>query len=225
LAALGLFGGTFDPVHIGHLRLATELSEAFHLEQVLFLPNGLPYHRGRSAHASDEERVTMLKLATGRDARFGVDERELRRKGPTYTYDTLVELRRERGSGIPLVFLLGSDAFARIDTWHRWTELFDLAHFAVAIRGDDANWFAKGPGAFPKEVWPRITLNLRELLGAPAGRVMTFSMTPLSISSTTIRTLASEGSSIRYLTPDPVAEYIRSHRIYAKASAGEEARA
>jgi nicotinate-nucleotide adenylyltransferase len=223
-SAIGLFGGTFDPIHFGHLRLATELAEAFRLEQVLFVPNGLPYHRGRSAHATDEQRLTMLKLATGRDARFGVDERELRREGPTYTYDTLLELRRERGPDAPLVFLLGSDAFSRIDTWHRWTELFDLAHFAVAIRADDQNWFAKGPGAFPKEVWPRITLNLRELVGAPAGRVMTFSMTPLSISSTAIRAAASEGSSIRYLTPDPVVEYIRSHRIYAKAGA-EEARA
>jgi nicotinate-nucleotide adenylyltransferase len=206
------------------LRLATELSEAFRLDQVLFVPNGLPYHRGRDAHASDEQRLTMVKLATGRDARFGVDERELRRQGPTYSYDTLLELRRERGPDVPLVFLLGSDAFSRIDTWHRWTELFDLAHFAVAIRADDQNWFAKGPGAFPKEVWPRITLNLRELVGAPAGRVMTFSMTPLSISSTAIRALAADGSSIRYLTPDPVVEYIRSHRLYAKAGA-EEARA
>jgi len=223
-SAIGLFGGTFDPIHFGHLRLATELAEAFRLEQVLFVPNGLPYHRGRTAHATDEQRLTMLKLATGRDARFGVDERELRRQGPTYTYDTLLELRRERGPDVPLVFLLGSDAFSRIDTWHRWTELFDLAHFAVAIRADDRNWFAKGPGAFPKEVWPRITLNLRELVGAPAGHVMTFSMTPLSISSTAIRAAASEGSSIRYLTPDPVVEYIRSHRIYAKAGA-EEARA
>jgi nicotinate-nucleotide adenylyltransferase len=222
LAALGLFGGTFDPIHFGHLRLATELAEAFRLEQVLFLPNGLPYHRGRSAHASDEQRLTMLKLATARDARFGVDERELRRQGPTYTHDTLIELRRERGNEIPLVFLLGSDAFARIDTWHHWTELFDLAHFAVAIRADDQQWQTRGPGAFPKDVWPRITLNLRELLGSPAGRVMTFSMTPLSISSTAIRALAAEGSSIRYLTPDPVAEYIRSHRLYMKAAEASE---
>ena len=223
MTAIGIFGGTFDPIHFGHLRLATELSEAFHLDQVLFVPNGLPYHRGRTAHATDDQRLTMLKLATGRDARFGIDERELRRQGPTYTYDTLAELRRERGPDTALVFLLGSDAFARISTWHRWTELFDLAHFAVAIRADDAQWFAKGPGAFPKEVWPRITLNLRELLGAPAGRVMTFSMTPLSISSTSLRALAADGASIRYLTPDPVAEYIRSHRLYAKAAAAEEA--
>jgi nicotinate-nucleotide adenylyltransferase len=215
---LGLFGGTFDPVHFGHLRLATELAEAFHLDQVLFLPAGLPYHRGRSAHASNEQRLTMLKLATARDARFDVDDRELRRGGPTYTYDTLSEIRRERGPDTPLVFLTGSDAFAKIDTWNRWTELFDLAHFAVAIRANDEQWFSKGPGAFPKEAWPRITLNLRELLGAPAGRIMTFSMTPIAISSSAIRTLAGEGASIRYLTPDPVAEYIRSHDLYSTST-------
>jgi nicotinate-nucleotide adenylyltransferase len=213
---LGLFGGTFDPVHFGHLRLATELAEAFHLERVIFLPNGLPYHRGRDAHATSEQRLTMLKLATARDARFDVDDRELKREGATYTYDTLAEYRRERGPELPLVFLTGSDAFGRIDTWHRWEELFELAHFAVAVRADDQQWFSKGPGAFPREIWPRITLNARELLSAPSGKVISFSMTPLAISSTALRTLAAEGASIRYLTPDPVAEYIRSHDLYAR---------
>lgn len=215
-AALGLYGGTFDPVHFGQLRLATEVAEAFHLEQVLFVPAGLPYHRGRSAHASNEERLTMLKLATARDARFGVDERELRREGPTYTYDTLTELRRERGPATPLVFLAGSDAFARIDTWHRSAELFELAHFVVAIRAGDEQWQSRGPGAFPREAWPRITLNPRELLSAPAGKVMTYFMTPIAISSTAVRNLAAAGASIRYLTPDPVVEYARSHRLYAQ---------
>ena len=215
MGAIGLFGGTFDPVHLGHLRLATELGEAFHLDKVIFLPAGLPYHRGRSAHASNEQRLTMLKLVTARDARFDVDDRELRREGNTYTYDTLREIRLERGPQTPLVFLVGSDAFAQIHTWSRWTELFDLAHFAVAIRANDEQWFSKGPGAFPKEAWPRITLNLRELLSAPAGKIMTFSMTPMAISSTTIRTLAAEGASIRYLVPDPVVEYVRSHGLYA----------
>lgn len=215
MAALGLFGGTFDPVHLGHLRLATELAEAFHLDRVVFLPAGLPYHRGRDAHASADERLTMLKLVTARDPRFDVDDRELRRDGPTYTYDTLAEIRGEKGPDLPIVFLVGSDAFAQIHTWNRWTELFDLAHFAVAIRANDEQWFSKGPGAFPREAWPRITLNLREVLSAPAGRIMTFAMTPLAISSTTIRTLVAEGASIRYLVPDPVVEYIRSHGLYA----------
>ena len=222
---IGIFGGTFDPIHFGHLRLATELAEAFRLDQVLFIPAGLPYHRGRSAHATTDQRLTMLKLATARDARFGIDERELKREGDTYTFDTLSEIRKERGTDTSLVFLAGSDAFARIDTWHRWTELFDLAHFAVAIRADDAQWFSKGPGAFPKEAWPRITLNLRELLGTPAGRVMTFSMTPLAISSTAIRALAGDGASIRYLTPAPVVEFIRSHQLYSRAKDRKEATA
>jgi len=214
LAAIGLFGGTFDPVHFGHLRLATELAEAFRLEKVIFIPAGLPYHRGRDAHATNEQRLTMLKLATQRDARFDVDDRELKRSGNTYTYDTLVEIRKERGPDTPLVFLLGTDAFATIDTWHRWTELFDLSHFAVAVRAGDEAWFSKGPGTIPRDIWPRITLNPHELAGAPAGKVMTFAMTPLSISSTAIRAGASEGASIRYLTPDPVAEYVRSHNLY-----------
>jgi nicotinate-nucleotide adenylyltransferase len=218
LAALGLFGGTFDPVHFGHLRLATELSEAFHLEKVIFIPAGLPYHRGRDAHATSEQRLTMLKLATQRDARFDVDDRELKRSGNTYSYDTLAEIRHERGPDTPLVFLAGTDAFAGIDTWHRWTELFDLAHFAIAVRADDAQWFKRGPGTFPKDIWPRITLNPKELAAAPAGKIMTFAMTPLSISSTAIRSLAAEGASIRYLTPDPVVEYVRSHSLYAPSN-------
>src|SRR5687768_14694719 len=139
-APIGLFGGTFDPVHFGHLRLATELAEAFHLEKVIFLPAGLPYHRGRAAHASSEQRLTMLKLATARDVRFDVDDRELQRDGNTYTYDTLAEIRKERGPEAPLVFLTGSDAFAQVATWHRWTEIFELAHFVVAIRANDEQW-------------------------------------------------------------------------------------
>jgi nicotinate-nucleotide adenylyltransferase len=225
LAAIGLFGGTFDPIHFGHLRLATELAEAFHLDQVLFVLAGLPYHRGRSAHASNEERLTMLKLATARDARFDIDERELRREGNSYTYDTLAEIRRERGPDASLVFLIGSDSFATIDTWHRWTELFELANFAVAIRADDAQWFSKGPGAFPREAWPRITLNLREFTAAPAGKIMTFAMTPIAISSTAIRALSGEGASIRYLTPDPVVEFIRSRNLYARSRDRQEAKA
>jgi len=190
---------------------------------VLFLPAGLPYHRGRAAHASSEQRLTMLKLATQRDARFDVDDRELKRAGETYTYDSLAEIRAERGPAVPLVFLLGSDAFAKIDTWHRAEDLFDLAHFAVAVRAGDEAWSSQGPGAFPKLAWPRITLNPRELLSAPSGKVISFSMTPLAISSTAIRTLAAEGASIRYLTPDPVADYIRAHRLYSTDRAAQAA--
>ena len=217
--AIGLFGGTFDPIHFGHLRLATEVGEAFRLDKVIFLPAGLPYHRGRGAHATGEERLTMLKLATQRDARFDVDDRELKREGATYTFDTLSEIRKERGADVPILFLLGSDAFAKIDTWHRWTELFDLAHFVVAVRGGDPVWESKGPGAFPRDAWPRITLDPRELAGTPAGKVMTYVMTPIAISSTAIREVAGDGGSIRYLTPDPVVEYVRTHHLYSRTRA------
>ena len=223
LSATGLFGGTFDPVHFGHLRLATELAEAFRLERVIFVPAGLPYHRGRAAHATNDQRLTMLKLAIARDPRFDLDDRELRRTGDTYTYDTLKEIRAERGPDTPLVFLAGTDAFAKIAQWHRWTELFDLAHFAIAVRADDVQWSSKGPGAFPREVWPRITLNLRELMSAPAGKIMTFAMTPLAISSTAMRALVAEGASIRYLAPDSVVEFIRAHGIYASVKTRTEA--
>ena len=217
--AIGLFGGTFDPIHFGHLRLATEIGEVFRLEKVIFLPAGLPYHRGRDAHATGDQRLTMLKLATQRDARFDVDDRELKREGATYTFDTLSEIRKERGADVPIVFLLGSDAFAKIDTWHRWTELFDLAHFVVAVRAGDPQWESKGPGAFPRDAWPRLTLDPRELAGTPAGKVMTYVMTPIAISSTAIREVAGDGGSIRYLTPDPVVEYIRSHHLYSRSRA------
>ena len=213
-SALGLFGGSFDPVHFGHLRLAAELREAFSLERVAFLPAGRPWQRGHGTHASGEHRAAMLRLATAGEEGFVVDERELKREGDTYTFDTLQEVRAEVGPERPVVFLCGSDAFAKVETWHRWESLFDLAHFAVAVRADDAAWQAKGPGAIPKALWPRVTVNRRDLLSAPAGRIIGFAMTPLAISSTALRDLVAAGSTIRYLTPDPVVGYIQRHSLY-----------
>ena len=211
---LGLFGGTFDPVHFGHLRLAAEVREAFRLERVVFLPAGNPWQRLRETSAGGPARARMLELATAGEPAFSVDDREIRREGPTYSVDTLAEYRRELGPERPLVFLCGTDAFARIESWHRWEALFELAHFAVAVRADDREWQAKGPGAIPKPLWPRVTMNLKDVLSTPAGRVMTFVMTPLAISSTAIRGLAQAASTIRYLTPDPVVDYIHQHQLY-----------
>lgn len=211
---IGLFGGTFDPVHFGHLRLATELREAFRLERVVFVPAGRPWQRERSTFAGGAERVRMLELAIAGQPAFSVDDRELLREGPSYSVDTLEAYRAEHGPQVPLVFLCGSDAFARVETWHRWESLFDLAHFAVAVRADDRNWHAKGPGAIPKALWPRVTMSLKDILSAPAGCIMTFAMTPLAISSTTIRSLVQAASSIRYLTPDPVVDFIHQHQLY-----------
>jgi len=212
--ALGLFGGTFDPVHFGHLRLATEMREAFRLERVVFLPAGHPWQRERDTYAPGADRVRMLELAIAGEPAFGVDDREVRREGPSYTVDTLEDYRRECGPDTPLVFLCGTDAFARIETWHRWESLFALAHFAVAVRADDHEWHSRGPGAIPKALWPRVTMSLKDVLGTPAGRIMTFAMTPLAISSTAIRAMARVSASIRYLTPDPVVDFIHQQQLY-----------
>ena len=215
---LGLFGGTFDPVHFGHLRLAAEMREAFRLERVVFLPTGHPWQRARDTYAGGAQRVRMLELATAGEPAFAVDDREVRRDGPTYSVDTLAEYRRESGPDTPLVFLCGTDAFARVETWHRWESLFDLAHFAVAVRADDPEWHSKGPGAIPKALWPRVTMSLKDVLSSPAGRIMTFAMTPLAISSTAIRGLVQAAASIRYLTPDPVVDYIHQHQLYGTSA-------
>lgn len=194
------------------------MREAFRLEQVVFLPAGHPWQRSRDTCAGGAGRVAMLEAAIAGEPAFTVDDREIRRDGPTYSVDTLEEYRRERGPDVPLVFLCGTDAFARIETWHRWEALFELAHFAVAVRADDPGWHARGPGAIPRALWPRVTMSLRDLHSAPAGRVMTFAMTPLAISSTAIRALVQAGSSIRYLTPDPVVGYIHQHQLYGTAA-------
>ncbi|HEX4944702.1 MAG TPA: nicotinate-nucleotide adenylyltransferase [Usitatibacteraceae bacterium] len=211
---LGLFGGTFDPVHFGHLRLAAEMREAFRLERVVFLPTGHPWQRARDTIAGGAERVRMLELATAGEPAFTVDDREVRREGPTYSVETLAEYRNECGPDTPLLFLCGTDAFARVETWHLWQSLFELAHFAVAVRADDPEWQSRGPGAIPRALWPRVTMSLKDVLSTPAGRIMTFSMTPLAISSTAIRGLVQGRSSIRYLTPDPVVDFIQQHQLY-----------
>ena len=215
---IGLFGGTFDPVHFGHLRLAAEMREAFRLERVVFLPAGHPWQRSRDTFAGGAERVRMLELATRGEPAFGVDDREVRREGPSYTVDTLEEYRRECEPGTPLVFLCGTDALARVETWHRWESLFELAHFAVAVRADDPEWLSKGPGAIPKALWPRVTMSLKDILRSPAGRIMTFAMTPIAISSTSIRALIQASSSIRYLTPDPVVDFIHQQQLYGTSA-------
>jgi nicotinate-nucleotide adenylyltransferase len=217
-APLGLFGGTFDPVHFGHLRLAAEVREALRLERVVFLPTGHPWQRARDTYASGADRVRMLELAIAAEPAFSVDDREVRRAGPTYSVDTLTEYRGECGPDTPLVFLCGTDAFARVETWHRWESLFDLAHFAVAVRADDAEWRSQGPGAIPKALWPRVTMSLKDVLASPAGRIMTFAMTPLAISATAIRGLAQARSSIRYLTPDSVVDYIHQRSLYGTSA-------
>jgi nicotinate-nucleotide adenylyltransferase len=214
---VGIFGGTFDPIHYGHLRLAEEIVEGAKLAEVRFMPSGTPPHRARPG-ATAADRVAMAKLAVAGNDRFSVDERETRRSGPGYTFDTLTELRQELGAQRSIVLLLGADAFLELATWHRWRGLFDLAHVVVAYRPGFPidTWQARMPEPLAHEYATRHMHQPLSVHLAPAGGIAAVSMTGLDISATFVRNAVHEGASARYLLPDSVLEYIRSHRLYTQ---------
>lgn len=206
-------GGTFDPVHYGHLRLAEEMAEAIGLGQVRFIPAGQPPHRGAPRTAATH-RLEMVRRAIDGNRRFELDAREVASPRPSYTVDTLTELRAELGSERPLWLLLGADAFLGLPTWHEWRRLFELAHIVVAARpGADA---ALQPDALPEalkqQAVPRLVADAA--VAGPAGSVLLRPMTPLDISATTIRDTLGQGRSARYLLPDAVLDYIHEHGLY-----------
>ena len=210
---IALLGGTFDPVHYGHIGLARAAFVQLEVLRMILLPAGNPYQKGGLTKASAADRTNMLRLAFQADADVLVDERELRRSGATYTFDTLVELRAEIGEHASLVWLIGSDAFSRLDSWHRWRELFGLTHFAVIDRTDDKFARAKCSADFLKEVEPRFTGVLATHM-SPCGTVVFLGSEPPPVSSTEIREKIARNESIRGLTPDVVCDYIEQHKLY-----------
>lgn len=223
---IGLFGGTFDPVHYGHLRLALEALETLKLSRVVFIPVGVPYQKRVLPRADGNARVHMLRLATRDEPRFAVDDREVLRGGATYTYDTLIELRKELGPAVPLVWLIGMDAFLHINTWHRWKELFTLAHFAVFPRADGSEPTPAeqqlAVSAVAASVPAAMTADMRTLLKQPAGLVCRVDIASRRVSSTEIRDQLASQHSPRYLLPDAVLSYVREHRLYTSMK-GEHA--
>jgi nicotinate-nucleotide adenylyltransferase len=194
---LAIFGGTFDPIHNAHLRVAWEAAEFLDAE-VLLLPASVPPHRDQPV-ANAQQRAACVRAALAGQDRLILDPRELRREGPSYTIDTLIELRAEFGETRPLVLLVGADAFAGLPTWHRWRELFDHAHIGVLTRpGHD--------GALPTELRTKIAsrrcTGVAMLRESPAGRVLPIPVTPLEISATQIRELLAAGHEPRWLVPD-----------------------
>ena len=210
---IALFGGTFDPVHYGHLALARAAFTQLELQKLLLLPAGNPYQKGRLPFASGEHRVNMLRLAFQHDADMAIDERELRRKGATYTFDTLVELRAEYGATASLVWLIGGDAFAKLDSWHRWQELFGLAHFAVIDRPSHRLEIADVSAELRKEIDARVA-GLLDTHTSPCGAVVILGMAPPPISSTELRARLNVQQTIRGLAPDGVCDYIERHKLY-----------
>lgn len=214
---IGIFGGTFDPIHYGHLRLAEEVAETAKLAEVRFVPSGTPPHRS-SPGADAHHRVAMARLAIEGNDRFTVDDRETKRAGPGYTFDTLSEVRQQIGRRRPLALLLGADAFLELVTWHRWRALFDLAHIIVAYRPGFPidTWQSRMPEPLAHEYAARYMQQPLAVHLAPAGGIAAVSMTGLDISATFVRTALRAGSSVRYLLPDTVLAYIRSHDLYAQ---------
>jgi nicotinate-nucleotide adenylyltransferase len=207
---IGLFGGTFDPIHYGHLRTSFELWQALRLAQVRFLPTGSPPHR-ESPLAAPELRLEMVRAAVADEKAFVVDDREMRRTGVSYSVDTLLDLRREFPDR-SLCLLLGMDAFLGMPNWHRWREIFDLAHVVVAHR---PGWKAPITGPLGEVMVDRGTGSVRELHVARAGRVYVHAVTQLEISSTELRQLIMAGRDLRYLVPDSVRDIIQRTGCYA----------
>lgn len=214
-APIGILGGTFDPIHYGHLRLAQEAAGQLRLAVVRFMPSGTPPHRS-SPGAPAEDRLAMVRLAVAENPLFSVDDRETLRAGPGYTVDTLTALRAELGATQPLVLLLGADAFLELATWSRWHQLFNLAHVAVAYRPGFPvdTWQSRMPQPLAAEYNARL---MRQPLGvhmAPAGGIVVVPIAALDISATLIRDATRAGNNPRYLLPDSVIQYIQEHNLY-----------
>ncbi|MEW6647712.1 MAG: nicotinate-nucleotide adenylyltransferase [Pseudomonadota bacterium] len=213
--AVGILGGTFDPVHFGHLRAALEMQEILGLAEVRLLPCGQPPHRV-PPRASAADRLAMLELALAGQSGLRVDCRELERPGPSYMVDTLTSLRAELGAS-PLCLLLGSDAFLGLPQWHRWRELLQLAHLVVLHR---PGWTLDSVPASLAEVLAAQRISAAaELMLRPAGGILLQPVTPLDISATAIRAQIAAGRSPRYLLPDAVWDYIRRRDLYAAVPA------
>ncbi|BDX19166.1 nicotinate-nucleotide adenylyltransferase [Halopseudomonas aestusnigri] len=203
---VGLLGGTFDPVHFGHLRSAVEVCEQLQLDELRLIPSARPPHRGMPG-ATAAQRLRMVELALGQGGGLQVDDRELQRERPSYTVETLESLRQELGSDVALFMVLGWDAFCGLPSWHRWESLLELANLVVLQRPD-----------YDLEV-PEV---LKDLLAARSadqpershGQIICLSQTPLAISATHIRTLVGSGASPRFLLPDAVLDYIENEGLY-----------
>lgn len=193
---IGILGGTFDPIHFAHLLVAEDARALLALDRVVFVPNGAPPHRGMRTSASAEDRLRMVELATAPNPAFEVSRIEVDREGPSYAIHTLEALQRER-PGADLFFLTGVDALAEVGTWYRSADVLQLATFVAAARPGYP--LAQLEAVLPPETMRRVT---------------PLATTDLAISATEIRRRVADGLPIRYLTPDPVEAYIRSHGLY-----------
>jgi len=208
---LAMFGGTFDPIHNAHLTVAREAHKALGGE-LRMVPAQVPPHRDQP-QASPEHRLAMLRLAVKDTPGLLVDEREIQRSGPSYSFDTLCELRREVGATSPLVLVLGADAFAHFDSWFRWRDIFKVAHVLVLTRPR-----APSRGSWTNDlegyVRPRIVPRATQLRQRAAGMIASLGVTPLLVSASDVRAKLAAGEAVDTLLPKPVLDYIVKHKLY-----------
>jgi nicotinate-nucleotide adenylyltransferase len=208
---LAIYGGTFDPVHFGHLRSALEVREMLAVSQLKLIPASVPPHR-KVPTASAEQRMQMLKLATKDIGYLQIDDREIRRQGKSFTVDTLASIRQEMGPDTPLSLILGADTYALLHEWRSWESLGELAHLVILDRPGHQGQLP-GPEviAWSDERWVSDPQCLR---GQASGLICRLRLTQMDISATRIRELVRRGGNIDYLLPDEVINYIVKHRIY-----------
>lgn len=211
---IGVLGGSFDPIHVGHIQFAGDAMQQLDLAQVLFVPAGLAWQKGPAAEAM--HRARMIELAIANEPRFMLDQRELARPGPSFTVDTLRQLRREVGTTRPLVLLIGADQLERLDTWHDWEELIELAHLGVAQRSGHAGALKAALARWRDQHLGSSADTSRR----PAGVLVPVAMKPVDCSSTGIRAAlrgAAEpgGGALATLLAPAVLDYIRQHRLYS----------
>ncbi len=217
MQSLGIFGGTFDPVHFGHLNPVRETASALGLEQVRFVPAANPPHRSEPV-ANTHDRLAMIRLALKDYPEFRIDERELNRTGSSYTINTLESFRAQFGDNLPIMMLVGADVFNEFNTWHQWQQIPDLAHIIVMTRPGypvvDASFF-ENPN------W-KISKNVNDLHSQPQGLVFFQDVTPINISATKIRSLLEKkmtaDTGLSQALPPSVIEYIKLNNLYVNHS-------
>ncbi|MFC0325441.1 nicotinate-nucleotide adenylyltransferase [Halomonas organivorans] len=208
-----MLGGTFDPVHLGHLRSAVELHEALGLDRVHMIPAAQPPLRG-APQISPQERLALLRLGIGDTPGLVADPRELERQGPSYSADTLAELRQAYGPQARLVMALGHDAFLRLADWHAPERLFALAHLVVVDRPDHEDAL---PAALAELVDGREVDDVATLMAAPSGRLLRLRLpSRMAISATEVRRRLAEGRSVHYLLPEAVEARILERGLYRR---------
>lgn len=209
IPAVAIFGGTFDPIHYGHLRAAAEVAEKLDVPDFRLVPARQPPHRDET-WATPRHRLAMLELALSNCPDLAVDDREIRRGGPSYMVDTLASLRVEQPDS-PILVCLGQDAANLLTTWHNWRGMFEFGHLVVMTRPKSRPRYPKDLAEFLRD---RRVRRASDLARQPAGRVCHVEVTRLAISSTDIRNRIAAGKDPRFLLPDNVLSYIRQHRLY-----------